>query len=417
MTPLKFLLLPVGSAGDVHPFLGLAIELRKRGHEVVLGVCGAFEQAARRTGARYIEIGTAEDYDAAVRDPDLWKPGLKSLRVVARLACQAGDRQAEVVRDEFEPGRTVVAAGALAFGARIAQEKFDVPTASIQLAPSVFQSCESPPRLPLLWMPDWMPHGVKRAIWRLASAAGDSAGRRPINELRKRWGLEPVRDIFGAWWHSPQRVIGMFPDWFAPPPSDWPEQVRLTDFPLFDDGSDQSLPAALEAFLGAGEPPIVFAPGSANAQARPFFDAAIGACHALERRGVLLTKYADQVPTELPATLLHVDYAPLTTLLPRAAALVHTGGIGTLSQGLAAGVPQVIRPVVHDQYDNASRAVTFGVAAEIDRRRLDRATLANALDRLLTAPEVAAATSRCAARLAARRGIPATCDLLEHLAP
>jgi len=417
MTNYKFLLLPVGSAGDVHPFLGLAIELRRRGHEVVLGVCGAFEDAAQRTGARYVEIGTAEDYDAAVRNPDLWKPGMKSLRVVAQLACEAGQKQVEVVRDEFEPGRTIVAAGALAFGARIAQEKFDVPTASIQLAPSVFYSCESPPRLPLLWMPDWMPHLLKRGIWRLASAAGDSAAKRPINELRQQWGLGPVRDIFGSWWHSPQRVIGMFPDWFAPPPGDWPEQLRLTDFPLFDDGSDTSLPETLEAFLDAGDPPIVFAPGSANAQARSFFSAAVKACNTLERRGVLLTKYVDQAPSNLPANVLHVDYAPLTTLLPRAAALVHTGGIGTLSQGLAAGVPQVIRPMVHDQYDNASRAVALGVAEEIDRRRFNGAALAGALDRLLTDPAVAASATQCAARLVDRRGIPDTCDLLEQLAP
>ena len=62
---------------------------------------------------------------------------------------------------------------------------------------------------------------------------------------------------------------------------------------------------ALQDFLAAGMPPIAFSPGSANREARPFFDAAVETCERLGRRGILLTKYADQLPAKLPQNVRH----------------------------------------------------------------------------------------------------------------
>ena len=56
-----------------------------------------------------------------------------------------------------------------------------------------------------------------------------------LNEWRRELGLPPVTRVFSDWIHSPQRVIGLFPDWFGNPQPDWPAAVRLTGFPLYDD--------------------------------------------------------------------------------------------------------------------------------------------------------------------------------------
>ena len=32
----------------------------------------------------------------------------------------------------------------------------------------------------------------------------------------------------GTWWNSPQLVLALFPEWFAPPQADWPAQTRKT---------------------------------------------------------------------------------------------------------------------------------------------------------------------------------------------
>jgi rhamnosyltransferase subunit B len=85
----------------------------------------------------------------------------------------------------------------------------------------------------------------------------------PLNAFRAGKGLPPVTRVVHDWWHSPDLVIGLFPEWFAAPQPDWPRQMKLTGFPLFDERGFEPLGAELEAFLAAGAAPIAFTPGSA----------------------------------------------------------------------------------------------------------------------------------------------------------
>ena len=100
--------------------------------------------------------------------------------------------------------------------------------------------------------------------------------------------------------HSPQAGVTLFPDWFASAPADWPPQVSQAGFPLYDGDSNAGLDARLSQFLDEGEPPLVFAPGSAMEHGQAFFQAAVQSCEALGRRGILLTRDARQLPQELP---------------------------------------------------------------------------------------------------------------------
>ena len=77
-------------------------------------------------------------------------------------------------------------------------------------------------------------------------------------------------------------------------------------------------------------------------------------------RGILLTKYAAQVPDPLPPNVIRVGFAPFRKLFPRCAAVVHHGGIGTVAKALAAGVPQLVLPGAFDQTDNATRVKRLG---------------------------------------------------------
>src|SRR5262249_33907241 len=146
---------------------------------------------------------------------------------------------------------------------------------------------------------------------------------------------------------------------------DWPANVKTVGFPLWDTPGTATLPDDIVEFLSAGAPPIAFSPGSANKEAHQFFAAAVDACRRLGRRGILLTKYDHQLPKQLPESVRHVGFVPMSQLLPRTAALVHHGGIGSCAQGLAAGVPQIVRPMSYDQFDNSRRLVRLGVAQEI----------------------------------------------------
>ena len=181
------------------------------------------------------------------------------------------------------------------------------------------------------------------------------------NVFRAEVGLTPVKRLFDRWYHSPQLIIGLFTDWFAPPQPDWPPNVHLTGFPLYDESESRDIPAELAGFLGEGEAPIIFTAGSAMAQGKEFFRVSAEVCGGNGWRGILLTQFPEQLPLNLPEGVRHFGYVPFSAVLPRAAAFVHHGGIGTTAQALAAGVPQLIVPMTHDQPDNAVRIRRLGV--------------------------------------------------------
>jgi UDP:flavonoid glycosyltransferase YjiC (YdhE family) len=136
----------------------------------------------------------------------------------------------------------------------------------------------------------------------------------------------------------------------------------------------------------------------------------------LKRRGLLLTRHTDHLPPDLPPGVIHVPYAPFSELLPRCAALVHHGGIGTMSQALAAGVPQIIQPMSHDQPDNAERVTRLGVGAELPVKKFRGPRVAETLRTLIESPDVAAKCKVVAERFVNARPIEQTCDLIEGLA-
>jgi UDP:flavonoid glycosyltransferase YjiC (YdhE family) len=229
-------------------------------------------------------------------------------------------------------------------------------------------------------------------------------------------GLPPARGIMRDWWNSPQGIVGLFPDWFAPPQTDWPAGIRLTGFPLWDEHEVSNPPPGLEKFLASGSPPIVFTPGSAMMHGHAFFRAAIDACQILSRRGLLITKYAEQLPDRLPDGVAHFSFVPFSDVFPRAAAVVHHGGVGTCGQGLAAGVPQLIMPMSHDQPDNAARLERLGVGLELKPKHFQGAAVARQLGKLVDDPQVGERCRELATRMDAKAALTATCEQLESLA-
>jgi hypothetical protein len=55
-----------------------------------------------------------------------------------------------------------------------------------------------------------------------------------LNGLRRELGLAPVKRILSHWLHNTDLVLGLFPDWFGPMQPDWPTNMRLVGFPLWD---------------------------------------------------------------------------------------------------------------------------------------------------------------------------------------
>jgi rhamnosyltransferase subunit B len=95
---------------------------------------------------------------------------------------------------------------------------------------------------------------------------------------------------------------------------------------------------------------------------------------------------------------LYARYSPFSQLLPQCAALVHHGGIGSCAQALAAGIPQIIQPCAHDQFENARCVQALGAGEHLKRNA--------------ALPAITAALLRCAQGL--RSPALASCQQRMH---
>ena len=211
-----------------------------------------------------------------------------------------------------------------------------------------------------------------------------------MHALRRELGFPPAPSPVFEGKHSPELVLTMFPEFLAAPQPDWPAPVVQTGFPFFSQPGRPDTMEKLEAFLAAGEPPLVFTLGSTAVHiGRDFYQCAAEAARLLGRRAVLLLG-KNPPPPALAGHGLALDYVPLGSVLPRAAAVIHHGGMGTCAQALRAGLPSLIVPFGFDQPDNAERLRRLGVARILRRDRVSRDTLVAALRELLARPALAA---------------------------
>jgi UDP:flavonoid glycosyltransferase YjiC (YdhE family) len=415
MDAARFLLTPIGSAGDVYPFVGIGRALRARGHEVIVITAEPFGEVVHRAGLGFHQTISTEEYDRMSRHPDLWNRwgGLQLMLKEVGARLRVGY---ECLMSLYAPGRTVLVGHSLSFFTRVFEELHDAPAATVHLAPSVLRSdYEQPAYAPGRDVSGW-PRLLKRGLWwGIDRFMIDPCVAPALNQWRSELGLARVDRFFGEWINSPRRVIGLFPDWFGPPQPDWPQSLRLTGFPLYDPVGGGIAPD-LRRFLDQGPPPLLFTPGSANQAATRFFRAGIDASEQLGQRAVFLTRHASQLP-KLPSSIHHAPFVPLAAILPSCAALVHHAGVGTLAQGLSAGIPQLTMPMGFDQPDNATRLQRLGVGRWLTARRFEGARVAEILQEILSDAEIVAQCRKWSSRMAARDALQETCDLLEELIP
>jgi UDP:flavonoid glycosyltransferase YjiC (YdhE family) len=411
-----FLLLPVGSHGDVHPFIGLGVGLKRRGHRVTVVTAEPFRGVAERHGLEFEGTVSTEDYNRLTNHPDLWKPS-KGLRVVLdndlmRLHLPVAFA---AIRERYVPGDTVAVGGSLAFVGRVAHEALGIPFATVHLQPMSCCSVADPPVAANGTDVTWLPRPLIRLAYRVAEwRITDPLIAPPVNEFRRTLGLPPVKRILTRTGPSPQRVLGFFPDWFGPIPDGGPN-FRHSGFVFFDDANGRQTPEPLVRFLDAGPPPVVFSFGSAMRNGRPYFDAAAEACRRLHVRGVLLGKSGEQIPPTLPPGVMHADYAPFSEVFPRAACVVHHGGVGTSAQAMRAGVPQLVMPMAYDQADNAARLRRVGVSRTLFPKRFTGPRVGELLNELLKDERVKQAARQVGDRLRTADGVATACSLVEEL--
>jgi MGT family glycosyltransferase len=126
---------------------------------------------------------------------------------------------------------------------------------------------------------------------------------------------------------------------------------------------------------------------------------------------------AEQTARVRKAANVHVmPWLSHDVLLPRCAAVVTTGGMGTVMAALRAGVPLVVVPTGWDKPANARRVEATGVGVALSPRRCTPGTLQVAVSRVLHDPQIRARARNAAHLLAAAPGPDGAAENLERLA-
>jgi rhamnosyltransferase subunit B len=412
----RILLTTLGSLGDLHPYIAVGLGLRDRGHEIVFVTIKDYQSAIEAVGFEFQPLGA--DF-MNVGDPEMVAMMMDRNKGTERVF---KDYLMVNLRDNYHhllaaaQGVDFMLAHEVVFAAPLVAEVLKLDWATGILAPGSFFSAYDPfvlPPYPFVAKFRWMGPKVNRLIRDLSKIVTRNWGA-PIRQLRQELGLAPLQGnpIIDAK-YSPQLVLSLFSSVIGAPQPDWPPHTVQTGFPVYDGGNDRSLSEELERFLAAGEQPIVFTLGSAAVVAPGrFFQVSAEAAIRLNRRAVLLIG-DNPPPANLPPELIAIDYARYSQIFPRAAAIVHQGGIGTTAQGLRSGRPTLIMPYSHDQPDNAARAERLGVSRTISRENYTVDRVVKELKALLTDPSYATKAEAIGRIVSAEDAVSLACETIE----
>lgn len=387
---MRLLIATVGSFGDVHPYLAIALEAKARGHQVTFATCSHYKEKIESEKLRFVAI-----------PPDL--SGFEFNEEARRRVMHPIDGSRYVIQEVFLPpieeayrillgeaeNADVLLGSTFALGIPLAAHKTKKPWFTSYLQPAAIFSIYDPPQVPALPIMPWL---RRFGTWPIRilkdfSNRGNRYFLKKLYELarRERIPTSAIPDLFGG--ASPHGNLILFSKYFMPPTPDFPQPFTQCGFPFYDkqDAHSTTLPPQLEKFLNQGDPPVVFTLGtSAVLDPGRFFDESAEAMHKSQRRGVLLVSklHAEKYKTYNTTNLCIVDYAPHSQLMPKALVNVHQGGVGTTAQALRAGRPMIVVPFSHDQPDNAMRVERLGVSQTIGRNHYNAQRLTEAIKHL-----------------------------------
>jgi UDP:flavonoid glycosyltransferase YjiC (YdhE family) len=418
-----------GSLGDLHPYLAIALELKRRGHQPVVATHGLYRTRVEALALEFAPVRpNGENWDepqGIIREAMDAKRGSEVVlkKLVLPYLREGRDDLLSAAR-----GADLIVDHVLAFASPLVAESLHLPRVSTTLQPLAMFSRYDPPLNPAApWLASLRGMGptVWGLLWWLARAS-TQGWFRELAVLRREMGLPATsrHPMFDA--ASPDLHLVLFSRELGEPQPDWPASAVQTGFPVHDRGeAGERLPLALDVFLRQGTPPIVFTLGSSAIHAADnFYVAAAEAALALGRRAVLMTgdDALNPVPGVPPVAhapagtpVVTVPYAPHSEVMPRAAVNVHQGGVGTTGQAMLSGRPMLVVPFSHDQPDNADRLRRRGVARVLERSRVSAGAFTRELGALLADEPLAARAQAMAARMKQEPGAAGAADAIEAL--
>ena len=417
---MRIVFTPWGSLGDLHPYLAVALEMQRRGHNVLLATSEIYREKVEGEGIAFHGIR-----------PDM-RPFIRDAERVAKIMhplCGPEYLFRQIIlpslRDSYDDlcaaakGVDLLVGHIAMLAAPMVAEKSGIPWISVALQPAVLFSTSDPPYFPITGNHLRRSPGLARLVMKQLRFQ-TKRWMKPVYDLRSQLNLSTDRHPFFEGQFSPCGTLAMFSPLFASPQPDWPAHVITTGFPFYDklDASSVGLPAGIEEFLARGSEPVVFTLGSSAVFAPgDFYSVSMDAARRVGRRALLLAGPGFEERLSIPSRddVLVAAYAPYSALFARAAAIVHQGGIGTTAQALRSGKPMIVMPFSHDQPDNAARVARLGAGKMIPRRKYAVERVSRTLKYLLSDSSVLKRASELGAAIQSEDGVSSAANALGNV--
>jgi rhamnosyltransferase subunit B len=427
----KVVFVAKGSYGDIFPLLSIADELRRHGHVVVFAsykmhkrifasldypvvwIDGSEHKAAENL------IGSNAGVFSRLKEAFVTSV-LPSLKHASPLPSEVR-REVGVLLSAAQDADLIVGCH-LAYSGPIVAKMLGIKWVFCAFFPLAIPTYSDPSLFPYFhWLQRLSIGSVKlQKIWLSLARLGSRILLSSVIEQRESLGMSATEHPLFEGMYSKDLNLMLTSPLMVDQSPEWPSPTLITGFTWYEAEFLKSADklARLEAFIAAGEPPIVFTlSAGAGGRSNPgrFFCESIKACESLGLRVIINANEKFHAMLPKSKNILMIGLVDYSVLFRRALAVVHSGGIGTIGWSLRYGVPSLIRPSSVDQFDNAYRLTKKGVVDTLARNRFKAPAIAESLNKLLGNSKRRLALQQTAQIVAAENGAKVACAAIERL--
>ena len=417
----KIVINTIGTLGDLHPMIALAGALKNSGLEPVFATSHDYLPKIRKAGFKAHGVAPGLLDRAATlgfsEEEFMDKVITSQTEMMTKFILGPLSETTRELEKVME-GAIAVIGGPFSYAGHIMADKYKVKFIMAVLQPGLMATCYNPmvtPEIPIFIAPAKNPFS---RMWNkgwisLAKFVGRRLFSKSINAVRVEHRLAPKLNMPIYDSEDTPLILGFYSDVLGPLESDMYPQTHITGFPIFDSqsGRPEKLDPALDNFIDAGPPPLVFSLGSlAFHVGRDFYLDSMVVTKQLGKRAVLLTGKGMDFSSD--KNIFVADYAPHSELFPRVDAIIHHGGIGSTGRALKAGKPQLIVPFNGDQFDNARRIKQLGIGNTLPFKKYTTARAEKLLAQLLDKTDIRQSALKISEKVSQEKGSQKAASLI-----